>query len=272
MELIKYPLFHSLFNNLKLSLYLNGHLNADSKWQYYYLDPAHRLYYITKGSAYFYKESPNEKYLLKKGHIYLLPRRQLYGLGCDHYMEKFFFHFDLQLVPGLDVFDCFNDYISMPFYSQDLYNLTDLASQQDLKSTLLCKSILWETLAYFLEPHTDYLLKHAKKIKKYESLCSYLDSNCHFGITVKDLANTMNISPSYLSRVFKKDMGITIKEFVNAHLLDQAKKELIFTDKSIRQVAADLRFNDEFYFSNYFKRHTNCSPKYYQHINSVYGK
>lgn len=271
MKIIEYPLFQSIFNNIKLDIFFHGYLYADKEWNLSpYLEPCHRLYYITDGSAYIYRD--DQRIELKKDHIYILPRRQVYGLDCQGKMEKFFVHFTLGLVPGLDVFDCFDDYLCMPFYSDQLKELPTLAESNDLGKILMCKSIIWDTISRFIQPHSEYLLNQANKMKHYKKIYDYIENNCQFGIKVSNLADIMNVSPSYLSRRFKKEMGITVKDYVNIQILDKAKQQLIFTDKTIKEIALSLNFCDEFYFSNYFKRYTNHSPKLYRQQNNLVHK
>lgn len=269
MRIKENTLYPSLFNQLKLSVYFTGYLYADTKWSFHHYEPCHRLYYITSGNAYFITESGN-KVSLKKGFIYVLPRRNLYQLKCDDHMEKFFLHFDLQLMPGLDLFDYINDYLSIPFYSEELYDLKHLATRHHLEDAFQVESIIWRTFSILLAPHSDALLQHAVKLRKYETLITYIKEHCEFGLSLDELAKVMNISPSYLSRIFKKDLGMTVKEYVDSQLVDQLKKELTLTNKSIQQIARELKFSDEFYLSKYFKKFIGVSPKNYQQINDLY--
>lgn len=268
MKIIKYPFFQSMFNHIKIDIYFHGYLYADEDWNLEpYLEPCHRLYYITEGCANIYKG--DQKILLEKGNIYILPRRVPYGLECTGKMEKFFVHFTMGLVPGLDIFDCFNYYLTMPFYSDVILDLPKLVKSKNLDDILRSKSIIWDTISRFVETHSAYLIEQANKMKHFKKMYNYIEKNCHFGIQVAHLAEIMNVSPSYLSRLFKKEMGITIKHYVNMQILDRAKKELLFTNKTIKEIALSLNFGDEFYFSNYFKRHTNHSPKLYRQRNTL---
>lgn len=268
MQIDNNPEFQSIFNHVTLDIFFHGYLHGDPDWNLDpYLEPCHRLYYITEGSAYIYRDQ--EIIPLEKDYIYVLPRRIPYGLCCEEKMEKFFLHFTMGLVPGLDVFDCFDNYLKMPYYSEELRALPELAKSKNLGDILRCKSVIWDTLSRFIQPYSGALLSRARKMERYEAIYAYIENNCHFGITVEVLANMMNVSPSYLSRSFKKDMGTTLKHYVNMQIMDKAKQALIFTKKSIKEIAMELRFCDEFYFSNYFKRHTHHSPSLYRRRNRI---
>lgn len=270
MEIKSYSMFHSLLTNMQLDIMLDGYLYADHTWDFFHYEPCHRLYYIMEGAAYFFKDHEENKIPLKPGHIYMLPRQHHYGLKCHDHMEKFFIHFNLDAAPGLDVFQHFDSHLEMPFYDEKLYNLHLLAQEGSYSSSLACKAILYETIGLFLEPFSDKLHSQLHHDKRFEKLFGYLDQSCHFGITVTELADFMNLSPSYLSRTFKKDTGITLKSYIQNRIIEKAKKLLLYTDKNIKETAYELGFNDAFYFSHYFKKHTNQSPLYYKQINSHY--
>lgn len=272
MEIQHYPAFQALFTHLKINLYTHGFLKASPLWDHHHLEPCHRLYYITNESAYFCKYGDKEKIPLKKGHIYILPRHIRYHLRCDDKMEKVFFHFDLQLAPGVDLLDYFNNHLSIKFYDKALYELPALFKEVSLGSVLKSKAILWDTLSRFLAPYSDELLSYANMLKRYQVINQYLEKHCYFGVSVKDLADKMNVSTSYLSRIFKRDLGMTVKEMITTRLLVEVKKELIFTEKTIKEIASDFNFTDEFYFSHFIKKHTGFSPRTYRQLHHLYSK
>lgn len=75
----------------------------------------------------------------------------------------------------------------------------------------------------------------------------------HYGLSVdafsKKIKNYYNKSPSGL---------------IQERLILEAKKQLHLTPKSVKEIAADLRFEDQFYFSRYFKKQVGVSPKVFR--------
>ena len=74
----------------------------------------------------------------------------------------------------------------------------------------------------------------------------------------------MGMSSPQLATSFKRDTGKSLKEFINAKLVERAKNEIAYTDARVKEVASRLRFRDEFYFSRYFKSKTGYSPQKYR--------
>ncbi len=83
---------------------------------------------------------------------------------------------------------------------------------------------------------------------------------------VSDYACMMNISTKYLNQVVKKVLGVTAKSVIQEQLIIQARRELKFSNNSIKEIAYKLGFSEPFHFSNYFKKMIGCSPSRYRHL------
>ena len=88
----------------------------------------------------------------------------------------------------------------------------------------------------------------------------------HF-IEQRDLAfyaNALHLTPDAFSKKLKKLLGKTPTKLLQERLVLEAKKQLHLTYKSIKEVAFDLNFDDEFYFSRFFKKNVGLSPKHFR--------
>lgn len=77
-------------------------------------------------------------------------------------------------------------------------------------------------------------------------------------------ADKLNVTVKTLSNSTKKYYKKTISSLINEKIILKAKWELLHTNTQIKQVAADLGFNDEYYFSRFFKKHIGLSPKQFR--------
>lgn len=73
-------------------------------------------------------------------------------------------------------------------------------------------------------------------------------------------ADLLHISPNTLSKKIKAEFLKTPSQIIQERVILEAKKQIHLTRKSMKEIAADLNFEDEFYFSKYFKKHTGISP------------
>ena len=85
--------------------------------------------------------------------------------------------------------------------------------------------------------------------------------------TVKFLADNVNLSPSYLSDLLKKETGKNAQEHIHFYLIEEAKNYLINTDKNINEIAYSLGFEYPQYFNKLFKQKTGNTPMEYRNIN-----
>lgn len=77
-------------------------------------------------------------------------------------------------------------------------------------------------------------------------------------------ADLLFITPKYLTQTIKQITGKTAGEFIDEMVIMEAKVLLNDFSKSIGQVAEELNFSDQFYFSKFFKKHTSFNPSDYR--------
>ncbi|HYX51573.1 MAG TPA: helix-turn-helix transcriptional regulator, partial [Ktedonobacteraceae bacterium] len=70
--------------------------------------------------------------------------------------------------------------------------------------------------------------------------------------------------PSYLSRVFKKEMGITLTDYINKLRIEEAKYMLDHRNISVSEAALSVGFNDPNYFSKVFTKLEHMAPHDYR--------
>jgi len=82
--------------------------------------------------------------------------------------------------------------------------------------------------------------------------------------TPKDYAVLLNISPNALAKITKSHFNKTLTDLITERIVIEAKRELYLTNKSIKEVAYELGYDDEYYFSRFFKKNVSISPQVYR--------
>lgn len=103
---------------------------------------------------------------------------------------------------------------------------------------------------------------------KVEKIKQYILSHQNEPISLKDLANYLNSHENYLSILFKQIEGQTITDYIRTTKIEYSQQLLIYTDKSISEIAAFTGFSSQSYFSHVFKKATNCTPNQYRKANT----
>ena len=78
--------------------------------------------------------------------------------------------------------------------------------------------------------------------------------------SVTEYAKRLGVSPKSLAKHFQKVGMVTPSEIIKNRIALEAKRELLFADKSVKQIAYDLGFNDAAYFSRFFTKLVSKSP------------
>lgn len=73
-------------------------------------------------------------------------------------------------------------------------------------------------------------------------------------------ADKINISPVYLNEVVKKTTGLTVSECIQNEIIIQAKRLLFYTNKSVKEIASELGYEDYAYFMRLFTKASKLSP------------
>jgi AraC family transcriptional regulator, transcriptional activator of pobA len=76
---------------------------------------------------------------------------------------------------------------------------------------------------------------------------------------VKDYAEILNVTPNYLNEVIRTSINIPAKEFIQSRLILEAKRMVVFTGKSAKEIGFELGFDDPSHFSKFFKTNAGQS-------------
>lgn len=95
-------------------------------------------------------------------------------------------------------------------------------------------------------------------------IITYINSDLTADLSLKAMSEWLNVNASYLSTLFKKEVGIPLTDFVNRQRIEQAKKLLVVTDLPTKTIAQQCGIPDIYYFSRLFKKRIGVTPKLYR--------
>lgn len=108
-------------------------------------------------------------------------------------------------------------------------------------------------------------IKNAQVLSKPIVLClDYIYKHIHNRITISELAGELNLSESYLSRLFKKEMGIPISDYINDLKIEKTCNMLQFSEYSVSEIAEYFSFASESYFIKLFQKKMGETPNKYR--------
>lgn len=215
----------------------------------------------------------NSVHFLSPGQIHLISRendyhgylmvfsRDFYGLeaGQEGILFSLPFFNNPTLVPILNL--CREDF-------EELLHLIRSIRKEYLRWDGFTSEILRHFLQIFLIKCKQYYLRyfadknktldpHFALVQQFNALVEKQFRQVH---QVQDYASMMAMSPSVLNKHVKNITGFTAGEVILERLMLQAKRYLIYTDLSNKEIAYQLNYQDPSYFSRIFKRKTGKSP------------
>lgn len=212
-----------------------------------------------------------EPYPLKKDSVYLLGKNQAHSIpGAalpaaraivfsvdffqaieEPYLRQMFLPFQNE---GIDI---------PPGMIDPLKNLFDLIlleykSAADKDLLLKYTSVLLMHLYRFSKHAHPAFVQQDKRVDK---LLHLLEENYKAGYPAGFYASQVGISTKRLNEILKKKMGGTLSQLIQHLLLVEAKRELAHGSESIKEIAYKLGFNEQSYFTRFFKKYTGNSPE-----------
>jgi AraC family transcriptional activator of pobA len=99
--------------------------------------------------------------------------------------------------------------------------------------------------------------RKARQIEKFRTL---IDRDFRKQHSLQKYASEIGVTVGHLSRLCREVLGRSSLEVINARIIQEAERELVYTSISIKQLANELGFEDDAYFARFFRKHTGVSP------------
>lgn len=148
-----------------------------------------------------------------------------------------------------------------PIYIDELSNKWAMKIEQALSLEALNNMPLQMIRSYCLLTKEHSLSQYSPIIKQ---ALTFIDLNLSSNLTVKKVALEVNLSPDYLTRLFKKELGVTVITYINQKRIYRSLKLLKTTNLSIEEIGDLIGLSNTSYFYTLFKREIGISPKQYR--------
>ncbi|MBO3443385.1 helix-turn-helix domain-containing protein [Clostridium sp. CCUG 7971] len=106
--------------------------------------------------------------------------------------------------------------------------------------------------------------KVAKCRREVKKIVEYINHNLSKKLSLELLAKLVNMNESYLSRIFKDELDMTISDYIKLKRLEKAKELLKQSDMRVKDVAINVGIQDQLYFSRLFTKFFNITPSEYR--------
>jgi len=236
----------------------------------------YEFFYLKEGSGTFIID--NNRYKIKSGDILLI---EPFSVHCFTDTSDSFLYYAMVFKPaafGQEDDTCrktleqvkISTKITLP--QQIIEKLEFITERNKLKlfgTELQTRTILYSIFYYIIE--SEQYIQFKKMVNEMDShsmavqtVCKYIQNHYPEKIDYEDLLNLTNYSKSQFIKIFKKETGMNITDYINNYRIEHACLDILNSDNNITEIAIANGFNNIQYFSKRFKEVMNCTPKEYQ--------
>lgn len=252
-------------NALHVEILDHGYFYGDESWnQFDVISPYARLYFMAKDSGWI--ESGGRRTNLEPGHMYLIPPFLRVNLRTEKRIEKFYLHLNCSYA-GLNLLDQADACYTLDMDPDELKRMLAAYEGRRLDELLYFKAKVFEILSSFASRYIPDLHERLILADRYREVHQYVRSHLDFRLSYRDVAKALKLSPDVLRLRYAQDSGSTLNRYIHAQLVQLAAMKLLNTELRIREIATQLGFQDEFYFSRFFKKRMLYSPREYRRLN-----
>lgn len=234
------------------------------------------IFWIKKGKGEYHIDF--EHYPFEDNTLFFLSPGQVFAIDSEKIQEayKISFNQDFYCIQTHDKeVSCngvlFNNLYETPFVSPTTLEALKLDT---ILNGLIEEFQLNETAQYdMLQAYLKQFIVSAVRIKKdrsplkddttstlFKEFSVLVEMNYTKLHAVTDYANRLGVSPKTLTKHFQKLGEVSPSQFIKNRIVLEAKRQLLYTDNSVKNIAYHLGFNDAAYFSRFFSKSTGNSP------------
>ena len=213
-------------------------------------------------SGSFYVNGKEGKYNVKKNEGFLFRKNVLYDRRVTEPVTMYLFRYESETKAFDREYIVFQD---LDRISSTLSMLSKLESgiienDFELRSNLFADIVTQYAIENSLQQVDDAVI---------ESAMDFIKRNFHHDLDLRQITRHAELSYVQFLRRFKKHTGITPSDYIYSLRIQKAKSLLTDTDLLIKDISAACGFENEYYFSNFFKKHIKMSPSDFRNAAQV---
>ena len=151
-----------------------------------------------------------------------------------------------------------------------LRDATEFVKNKSFGHELFVKSVLFDIIScviltnQYVEITDNIRSEKRHTVNAIDVTIAYVRDNYRENISLDDVLKITSYSKSHFLRLFKKNIGMNLTDYINKYRIEKSCLDLIYTSKNITEIATENGFNTVQYFSKTFKSYMKCTPKQYQ--------
>jgi AraC-like DNA-binding protein len=205
---------------------------------------------------------------MEPGQVWFLSANTPVERKCTERSDVIFFKIFCECLPGIDPLADWSDREPRLAGTCDVAEFRNwLAPRRGalgLAEILRLRGLLLQWVASAIPELGQVLQAHLKIHARFAGVYSVIEEQLGADLRMATLAKTYGSTTEAFSIEFFRSTGIRPKEYLTRRLNQEAMKWLTHSNTTIKEIAATLRFTDQYYFSRFFKKVNGCTPTEYR--------
>ncbi|WP_342757767.1 response regulator transcription factor [Kineothrix sedimenti] len=195
-----------------------------------------------------------------------LLQNELYEKICDDVLEIIENMAEKKVISS-EILKCFyQDFLSLVYQAAAKYGktLSEMFDEEEQRERALSAYSSLEDMKWFIKYIMAYLnemsMSDEKQKSQIDSIRQYIRSNMEMDIKRTDIAELVHLNPNYVSRLFKSETGMSLKEYIMSEKMELAKDLVRSTNLPISVITMKVGYNNFSYFAQVYKKMNGLSP------------
>jgi len=234
----------------------------------------YRIILVKEGHCYC--ETENTSVMLSPGHIGIIPPKQLHKIVPDTMSKGYIFSFGYDFLkiavntPAVTVSGLTHGFADSyiltvtPVQMQQVITVAEQIADEYRSASMLkeemIRSLFRVFMLYLWRVRTENgNIDHSRSPSLLRRFLDLLEDHYRTLKMPADYADLLSVTPAYLNKVIKKSCGFTTSYFIQQRVVAEAKRLIMYSELSLKEVSYKLGFEDASHFSKFFKKFTGES-------------
>ena len=206
-------------------------------------------------------------YDLEPGEAWLLPANTPVERRCRETCEVVYFKFFCECLPGVDPLLDWKDREPRRMRSIDVEewrSWLENGKPLGIASILGLRGRLMWWMVQTIPELDEVIARHLANHLRFSKVFRYIEEHLGADLRLADLAEVHGTSSGAFSAAFIRSTGTSPKEYLQRRLNQEAIRWVMNSNLKMKEIAARLRFSDEYYFSRFFQKQNGSPPLRYR--------
>jgi len=235
--------------------------------------PENFLFYCVDGHGWY--KIGDKRYEVGPNECFILPQHteHAYGSSEDNPWSIYWLHFGGTMLPSFNALPVIQQHFrphavrssnEMIALFSKIYKTLELGYSID--NLVFANMSLSYFLTLFIYNQRHFVTPSTEKADCIDSAILFMQEHINENITLNELSHRYNYSPSRFSSLFKQKTGYAPIDYFIQMKMQRASQHLGITDKSVKDIALSMGFDDPYYFSKRFTKVMGMSPTKYRSV------